>query len=68
MSVYELVTLFVLLLGGFWKLSRQLASIEIALSSKVSHRDCDEYRQGCPCHKMIEKLESRIETLHPPAK
>lgn len=64
MSIYELFMLIVVLLGGFWTLSRQLAKIEVALSGKVSYRECDGRQDKCPFHEKVKKLEEKIEKYH----
>ena len=50
MTTHEWIMLIIVLLGGFWTLNRQLAKIEIALSGKVSYRDCSDRQDKCPCH------------------
>lgn len=64
MSLHELLMLFAVLLGGFWTLSRQLAKIEVALSNKVSYRECDGRQDKCPFHEKVKKLEEKIEKYH----
>lgn len=65
MSTHEWIMLILVLLGGFWTLSRQLAKIEVALSSKVSYGDCSDKQGKCPCHKEIEEVKGQMEELHP---
>ena len=65
MSTHEWIMLILVLLGGFWTLSRQLAKIEVALSGRVSFKDCSEQQSKCPCHEELKKLRDDMETLHP---
>ena len=66
MSTHEWVMLIAVLLGGFWTLNRQLSKIEVALTGKVSYKDCSEKQGKCPCHKEIEELSKRMNEAHPP--
>lgn len=65
MSTHEWIMLILVLLGGFWTLSRQLAKIEVALSGKVTFKDCADQQSKCPCHEEIKKMREDMETLHP---
>ena len=51
MSTHEWVMLIAVLLGGFWKLNRQRAKIEVALSGKVTYDECSARRRSCSRHK-----------------
>ena len=68
MTTHEWIMLILVLLGGFWTLSRQLAKIEVALSGKVSYTDCSEKRDKCPCHEEVCKIKALIDVVHPPKK
>jgi hypothetical protein len=65
MTTYQWLSILVILAGGIWKLNRTLTKIEIALSGKVGFDDCRDRQQECPCHKEIEKLQKKMERLHP---
>ena len=64
MTNYEWITLIAVLIGGFWHMGRLLAKIEVALSGKVSYRDCAEQQEKCPCRKRVDELEERVEKYH----
>lgn len=68
MTTHEWIMLIIVLLGGFWTLNRQLAKIEVALSGKVSYRDCSDRQDKCPCHDEVCKIKERMDEVHPPQK
>ena len=66
MTTYEWLTLIVVLLGGFWKVCRQLTKIEVALDGKVGYRDCENRQERCPLHGAFKELKERVDKMHPP--
>ena len=64
-TTYEWLGLITVLITGFWKLCGKLSKIEIALSGKVGFADCSRRQQECLCRNQVEKLQLKMDELHP---
>ena len=65
MRIFELLTIGVSILAGFWMLCQKLTKIEIAITKKVGYGECRERQADCRCHKDIEEVWAEINENHP---
>ena len=61
MNWHDILTLGVILIGGFWTLHKELTAIREAICNKVTYEDCSHKRAKCPLVERIERLERREE-------
>lgn len=59
MNWHDILTLGVILIGGFWTLHKELTAIREAICHKVTYEDCSARREKCPLVARIEKLERK---------
>lgn len=60
MSTHEWITLIVVILGGFWTLSRNLTKIEVAITKKVGFDDCSKRQKDCPLAEQFRELKEEL--------
>ena len=46
-------------------LCNKLEKLAVAIAKSVTHEQCSEKRDSCPCVKEIEKINNFIEKKHP---
>ena len=60
MTTTEWLTLIGILISGFLWISAKLEKIYVALANSVTHKQCSERRDKCPCIEDIEELKAEL--------
>jgi hypothetical protein len=55
------LTILATVVGGFVWLSGKLEKINVSIANTVTHTQCSDRRDKCPCVKDIEEIKEKME-------